>query len=135
MKDEKTLLERVQAVCLAEGCPEPDEWLAQVMAGVDPRFDASPLYKMVLKLDEENGDSPPDMADWVQLRDLILNDPGYKPVRIEQTVSMRAAERLMDHLYPKLKAVDVTGDAIPRTAEDLKEHEIVELRKAIADKY
>jgi hypothetical protein len=33
--DRLTLLQKVESICLMEGCPEPDEFLAAVMTGKD----------------------------------------------------------------------------------------------------
>jgi hypothetical protein len=136
-KDENglTLLEKVQTICLKEGCPEPDEFLAAVMTGVDPRFDASPLYHLVSELSKKFGDSAPKDRDWRELRDLVLLNPAYQPVRVDQKTSMKAAERLMDHLYPKLKAVEVTGEQSVRTVQPLTESELTQYKKNLDDEY
>jgi hypothetical protein len=134
-KDTLSLLERVQSVCLAEGCPEPIEWLAEVMSGKDPRADASPLFHLVSLLVQQNGDGVPSPEDWKEIRDMILLDPVYKPVRIEHTVSMRAAEKLIEHLHPKLKALDVSGVEAPKGVADLTEAEAEILKKKLDDQY
>jgi hypothetical protein len=65
----------------------------------------------------------------------VINEPAYKPQRVELPVSIKAGERLMDHLYPKLKAVEVTGDAKPREVGELTEHEVAKIKRALDDEY
>jgi len=133
--DGLTILEKVQSICLMAGCPEPDEFLASVMTGVDPRFDASPIYHLISEIVRSNGDAPPNEKEWAQIRTMVLDDPAYRPARVELPVSIKAGERLMDHLYPRLKAVEVTGDAKPREVQPLTESELAKFKKSLDDEY
>ena len=115
------LLQAIRATCLRHGCPEPNEFLAGVMAGVDPRYDVSAIYDLICSI----GEKMPTAEEWDKVRNLVLYDPAYRPARVELGASIEAAKKLVDTRYPKLKtveldgAVDVQTTATPLTLEEL----------------
>lgn len=98
-----TLREQVNQLCERVDVPNPGEFLASIMAGVDPRPRRPLLHKLVERLDGY----PPEDDEWEDIEDLILNSGLYdkQPVDIKESIS--AADKLMDFLHAKLKAIEI----------------------------
>lgn len=116
------LVRNVKATCLRYGISEPDQFLAEVMSGRDPRQDVSDLYALVNQISR---DRVPTEDEWNSICDIVLLNPEYKPARVDVKTSITAAQKLVDHMYPKLKALEVStetvnvGPVTPLTAEEI----------------
>ena len=95
------LVRNVKATCLRYGIPEPDQFLAEVMSGRDPRQDVSDLFEIVKGIAR---DRLPDEDEWALICGIVLGNPEYRPARVPVGTSIAAAQKLVDHLYPRLKA-------------------------------
>lgn len=101
-----SLRERVEQLCGRVNVPTPGEFLASIMSGVDPR----PRCPLLVHYVRQIRDEVPQKDDWDFIRDLILDSGKYdkEPVTLEE--SIKAAEKLMDFLHAKLKAVEIQQD-------------------------
>lgn len=121
------LRDQVAALCEGEQIPEPGEFLASLMSGRDPRNRPALLYNVVNKIAMDRGPlSPPDVDEWEMICDLVLNSGLYQTEPVPLETSVKAAEKLMDFLHAKLKAVELTADievttkVIPLTDEEIE---------------
>jgi len=103
------LVRNVKATCLRYGIPEPDQFLAEVMSGRDPREDTSELFDLVRNIGAKR---LPTDDEWQLICDIVLMNPAYKPPRVGVKTSIAAAQKLVDHLYPKLKALEVSTETV-----------------------
>lgn len=83
------------------------ESLAMLSIGLDPRVDTGPLYALVYKIFKDG--RLPEEHEWTQICDLVVESPLYKPSRVDLKASQQATERLMEYMYPKRKAVELSG--------------------------
>jgi len=122
------LIDEVDKVTQERGAPAVGEFLASVMTGQDPRPVDSPLFAMVKRIsfrEFTGGEAFPTLEEWTTLVSMVLGSGLYEraPVSIEQ--SQRAAEKLMEYLHAKMKALEVstTLDAkiqvVPLSGTDL----------------
>jgi len=92
------------------------------MSGRDPRQDTSDLYEIVKSI---NIGRLPTEDEWVLICNIVLTNPEYRPARVDVRTSIAAAQKLVDHLYPKLKALEVStetvgvGPVAPLTPEEI----------------
>lgn len=114
-KNEKLedLKNAVADLCQETNVPEPGVFLAEIMSGRDPRNQCSKLYTFVKQL-AESGEEPNEV-DFEYIKYLVLGVPPlftsqYEPERVDINQSIRAAEKLIEYLYAKLKAVEVSGN-------------------------
>ena len=119
------LIKAIGDICDKHNLPEPALFLAEVMAGKDPREPVSRLYKAV---DAVTEGERPTADQWQAIRDMVLNDPAFMPRRLDADTSIKAAERLVDYMHPKLKAIEVSAQVAatvaitkPLTAEEIEE--------------
>lgn len=106
---------------------DPAEFLASIVAGIDPRPIKSALYKLVKQIDESVGvDGLPDATDWSMIKHLVLDSGCYTHERVDISTSMNAALKLIEFLHPKQKAVDLsaTVDATVRVLPALTDEEM-----------
>ena len=106
------LISDVERVTIEKGSPAPGEFLASVMSGFDPRNIESPLYDIVRKIslrEFTGGDPLPTMGEWTEISSIVLSDSQYRKARVPIEQSLQAAQRLMDFLHAKMKAVEVSG--------------------------
>ena len=90
----------------------PGEFLASVMSGKDPRPMDSPLYKLVRKIalrEFSGGDPMPTPEEWEQIRTIVLESGLYRAARVPIEQSLAAAQKLMEFLHARLKAVEISG--------------------------
>jgi len=89
------------------GTPDPGRFLAMVMAGQDPRTgtDVSELWALV----NQNADRRPSKADWDRIVAIVLSDDRYQRDFVSSEESLKAAKTLMEFLYAKRKAIEVSG--------------------------
>jgi len=122
------LVEEVDDVCLETGTPSPGAFLATVMAGEDPRPVESELFKLVKRIayrDLMGGDPFPSKEEWLELVSIVLGSDAYVKTPLDASMSVRAAEKLMDFLHAKMKAVELSGATThlvkvePLTAEEV----------------
>lgn len=96
---------------IAEFCEQnelelPEETLARIQGGLDPRPEHSILYQLVLEGATRCPGGPLDEEYWSAIRDLVLA-PGspYKPLPVPLPEVRRSAESLLPYMYPKLSQV------------------------------
>lgn len=130
MNQLQRLIEDVDKVAQEHGSPPPGEFLANVMAGRDPRPVDSPLFTLVKGIAYREftgaGDPFPSPDEWQLIVEIVLGSEDYQkaPVSIEH--SMRAGEKLMEYLHAKMKRVEVQGAldvqlrVEPLTGDDLE---------------
>jgi len=102
------LIEDIQSICLKHGVSTPGAFLTEVMCGIDPRQSTAPLYDLVCSI--ARAERLPNEAEWTELLDLVLNSPVYKTSRTELMVSIRAAEKIIEYMFPKLKSFEVSSN-------------------------
>lgn len=119
----------VSDLCDETNVPEPGVFLAEIMSGRDPRNQCSKLYKFVKSLAES--DEEPNEIDFEYIKFLVLGVPPlfisqYEPERVDINQSIKAAEKLIEYLHAKLKAVEVSGNVavehrvVPLTDDEAK---------------
>lgn len=131
---QKDIKLQVSRICERYGVSEPAEFLAEVMAGVDPRSKSGVLRDMVIAILEVMGDEGRDVptkSEWGLVTNMILDDPAYERDLVTAKDSRAAAEKLMDYLYPKLKSMEVSanvGGAVaigaPLSVDEIKEFKV-----------
>ena len=135
MKQQQTidLVRAVGTICEELGVREPGEVLASIMAGVDPRPGLSALWELMQDIDR---DDPPDEETWKDFFDLVALNPAYTSGGVTVEMSQRAAEKLMDFLYPKLKSIDIQARLLAAVAPaPLKKKEIKLFNKWFNDEF
>lgn len=122
----RELFDAIGEVCKDAGVDEPAGFLAAIMTGTDPRESVSRLYRLMIKI----GEDTPTQGQWEELRELVLDDPVYKPTRVSFQASQQAARSLLQYLHPRLRSMEVTGHlsaaigiTAPLTKEDVKSFE------------
>jgi hypothetical protein len=128
LKQLHTLIEQVEVTTKSLGGQLPGAFLASVMSGYDPREVDSPLFTLVKKIsfrDLEGGENFPTPEEWLAVSEEILSG-GYERARVPVEQSQRAAEKLMEFLHAKMKAVELSGQVEtvvkvePLTGEELE---------------
>lgn len=120
----KTLEQNVKDFCEELKVPEPVEFLAQVMAGHDPRR-LSAIYEMVLALEQQYGESLPDEWDYLELIFKIKERYQFAPVVLNE--SFTAARQLLEYTHAKKKQVEHSGSVLDADAISPLTDEEVEL--------
>jgi hypothetical protein len=107
------------------GIPDPHLFLCDIMAGHDPRGNGQ-LYVMMENAEkEEDLDGKPSAEDWQAIKDLVFGDPKYHGESVTLNDSVAAAKEALAYMYPKKKAVEVTGNmehlvkVVPLTKEEI----------------
>lgn len=123
----KTLHEDIKDSLDGFGCPEPHVFMAQIMAGVDPRHAPGTLYSLVkLAADNETETGAPHQNTWERIKEFVLDNPIFRGEFISLNESCTMAKELMGYLHPKRKAVEITGElnhlvqVVPLTDEDIE---------------
>jgi hypothetical protein len=135
LKQQQTidLVQQVSKVCNDLGIKEPGAFLAQIMAGVDPRPGGSTLWYRMLELGR---DEPPSEEDWKELFDLVAMTPAYRNGAVTVEAAQKAAEKLMDYLYPKLRSIDMQARLLMAVAPSpLKKKEMKLFNKWFNDEF
>lgn len=126
--NDKTLNERISAVYERFGQPEPPEYLAYIGCGVDPSA-PNRLRDMVLEAQAAEIEGLPLLEDWQRIKELILSDPRYEGEPLYREERTEANMEILKYQYPKLKAVDVSGQlqhqisVKPLTKEEIEKFE------------
>jgi hypothetical protein len=104
--------------------PVPHLFLASIMAGIDPRPDKSQIFELVKEMAaEEDLDGKPDADAWEALKLLVFNE--YQKESVVLGDSIGASKELLQYMYPKKKAIEVTGEmghlvkVVPLTKEEV----------------
>lgn len=105
-----SVADQVQGVALAFGGVLPAQGLAMLLQGCDPRYDTSPLYDLVYDIDKDGERMPTDL-EWTRMRDMVLDNPDYRRVRVGVKEALEAAKILMKYMHPSLRSIEVKGDA------------------------
>lgn len=100
---------------------EPLEFLACLVAGVDPR-QKSEILVLVDSIEDENMGDPPDEEQWDTLKRLVSRLYKHQPVPL--SVSAGAARTIAEYQHAKRKSVEITqgGEQVQVTA--LKDEEL-----------
>jgi len=107
------LIKSVDSTATELAAPDVPSFLTSVMAGTDPRDIDSELYTLVKRIvfREFTGGSPqPDSDEWTQIVNIVLNSGRYQKSPVDINQSQAAANKLMDFLHAKMKALEITGD-------------------------
>lgn len=111
----------VQVACEEQGAIEPLEFLAALVAGVDPR-DRSDILKLVDTIEEENFGDPPDPDQWEQLVNLVRRQYKHTPVPV--TTSSAAARTLAEYQHAKRKSIELLTQGAAAQVTDLTPEEL-----------
>lgn len=100
---------------------EPLEFLAQVMAGTDPR-QKSEILQLVETIEAENFGDPPDEEQWDMLKRCVERLYKHQPVAL--AVSASAARTIAEYKHAKRKSLEISetgtaAQATPLTDEEL----------------
>lgn len=123
----QSLIEQVDGTTKELGGQLPGAFLASIMSGYDPREIDSPLFTITKKIsfrDLEGGENFPTKEEWDAISTIILSG-GYEKTRVPVEHSQRAAERLMEFMHAKMKAIELSGNldmvvkVEPLTGEEL----------------
>lgn len=124
-ENKDTLKQRINNLCKQTNTPLPAEFLASVMAGIDPRKEEGSLYKLVNRIALSG--KRPNKEQWETICEIILSTDAYMKDRVDSATSIKAAEKLIEFLEPKLKAVELSGTlnhnvaVVPMTKEQVKQ--------------
>ena len=127
-----TVEEQIAEICQKENIPSPLEFLTQIMNGKDPRR-ISEIYRLVLYLEDEYGEDPPDIWDWLELTELIKREYRFSIVEIGK--SQDAAKQLMEYTHPKRKSVEKTVTNKASEASEITRKEARILKKVFELEY
>ncbi len=119
---------KVSELCERTDVPEPGEFLASIMSGIDPRRKESSLVRIVREMNDELGDDDPgpDRDSWDFLASYVLGSGLFETEPVSLEVSYAAAKELMNYLNAKLKAIELSGDVdvnvrvVPLTDEEIE---------------
>jgi hypothetical protein len=118
----------VDRYCADNDVPEPHMFLLRLMMGEDPRPQPSDLFKMVNEIHQKDPDQLPTAEQWDEIKSYILHSAEMYGQPIDINTSKAAAEKLYDSIWPKLKALDLSGGvqhavgvATPLTEDEIKE--------------
>jgi hypothetical protein len=124
-----TLREDIRVHLKGLGCPEPHLILASLAAGVDPRAIPDSLGQLIRQCHEKRQNGSPRPEDWEKLYDYYQRHPEIGAGCVDVDTSLTATIKLMPHLHPKLKSLEVSGDlehkvrVRPLTDEDIQKLE------------
>lgn len=116
------LRDSVAQLCKSTEVPEPGEFLTSLMGGLDPRPRSNLLHAYVSEITDDR----PSVEDWEFIRDIILGSGLYLHEPVSLDTSVKAAEKLMDFLHAKLKAIELQSDVThqinvtPLTADEIR---------------
>lgn len=128
------LFSDVDAVCRAHAVRAPGGFLAEIMAGVDPRAGASRVRALVDAVEARGVTETPTEEEWFELAELIKSDPRYDREPISLDLSYKAARDLAGVLYNQRHTVQAQAD-ITATTTPLTKEELDEFRKWFDGKY
>jgi len=121
------LRDEVSRLCERTDVPEPGEFLASLMSGTDPRPRSNLLFKYIKNIVDELGpEVPPTPDEWEFIVDIILNSGLYENEPVSLDVSVQSANKLMDFLHAKLKAIelnaeiDINARVVPLSDDEIK---------------
>lgn len=123
------MVSEISEFCDSEGVANPARFLAEVMAGKDPRNRVSRLWEIVTRAENENRRFTD--AESEEIRGLVLSNDAYRGELVSLTESIKAAEKLCEYLYAKKKALEVSGHMTATVAvtEPLSVDEIKQLNE------
>lgn len=108
------------------GVPEPHLFMCEIMAGHDPRGNRGMLAQNIDLMEEnEDLDGLPTIEQWQKLKTLVRTDPVLCGELVTLTDSIQATKEVLAYMYPKKKAIEVTGDmehlvkVVPLTREEV----------------
>lgn len=117
----------VKEICEKNDIPTPIEFLTKIMGGTDPR-QVSLVYHKIVALEEEYGEEPPDIFDWLDLVELIKRE--YRHSIVEIGKSQDAAKQLMEYMHPKRKSIEKIEKVEQIEEVKLTRREIRNIKKA-----
>jgi hypothetical protein len=100
---------------------EPLEFLAQVMAGIDPR-QKSEILQLIDTIEEENFGDPPDEEQWESIKRVVKLYYTHQPVPLG--VSAAAARTIAEYKHAKRKSLEITETGAKAVVTDLTDEEL-----------
>jgi hypothetical protein len=123
---QRSLYTEVCDVALERGVREPAGFLAEIMAGNDPRDQYNAVVRIIENVRARGIDAMPTESEWYTLADLIMCNPN-RTAFIPIETSVKAAEKLLPYLYETRKSAPVAADPVnssaalaPLTAEEIE---------------
>ena len=119
-----SLYNDVDTVCAEHGIKRPGGFLAELMAGVDPRATNSRARALVDAIEARGATALPTEEEWFELAEIIRDDPRYDKEPITLDLSYKAARDLLPVLYKQQHAVDAQAEVItipsPLTPDEIE---------------
>lgn len=121
---QEELYNDVETICQTHGVRAPGGFLAEVMAGVDPRSHNSRARAIVATIEARGATETPTEEEWFELAEIIKDDPRYDKEPITLDLSYKAARDLLPVLYNQKHAVEAQADIAmvpsPLTKEEIE---------------
>lgn len=108
---QESLYNDLAEVCANQEIMHPGGFLANLMAGIDPRNGVSRIAQIIESIRMRGPGEMPSEDEWSELADLISLSPLIRGESVPLEVSARAAKELLPYLYEARKAAK--GEAEP----------------------
>jgi hypothetical protein len=112
---QRDLATEVLKVCKANKAPGPVEFMASVLAGIDPRKDLSELFELVRDIQERidtDLDVKPTAHEWDMVYELITKSGLYERQPVHLKESLDVAKELTKYLHPQLSKQQVQSQIL-----------------------
>lgn len=132
-----TIFEDIADTSIDYGTPHPGGFLAQLVAGYDPRPGASVVAQILDGIRARGAGALPTQAEWDTLADMIDNSPLVRGEYVDLETSRKAAEKLLPYLYAPSKsdAVSAEGESSIAVVSPLSVEEIETFAEFWSDEY
>jgi hypothetical protein len=128
--------EYVDKYCKDKNVDYPVDFLLKLMEGKDPRLGRSKLFDCIKKIHDDDDIRLPTMAEWHQIKDIVLFEPGYYRENVPLKTSLDAVKEIMDRLEPKLKATELSGNTELNVAtRPLSDKEVARLLNKVDENF
>jgi hypothetical protein len=133
---QRTLFEDIADTSTNRGVRHPGGFLAEVMAGYDPRARYGTIAMILDDIRSRGPGAMPTEGEWSELADLIAASPLICGEPVPLKVSARAAEKILPYIYAKQSEEKVTpNDVAPEAIKPLSPEEIEDFQSNWADEY
>jgi len=95
-------------------------FLTELMIGRDPRPGIGRLFELVSAIKKDY----PTQEEWDEIKQEVLGNPVYKNVIVSLDQSIKAAEKLIGYVYPRLNTVSGTVELRATVERVLSEEEL-----------
>ena len=95
-------------------------FLTSIMLGIDPRPGLGRLFVLVSAIKTDM----PTQEEWDEIKQEVLSNPVYRNVIVSLDQSIKAAEKLIGYVYPRLNTVSGTIEMKATTEKVLSEKEL-----------